>query len=56
MRVHGMKVIRLTTGDLTDVWKQICEMRLKKIYCEKSAEIIVPDDYDKIREGSNLKK
>ena len=41
MRVHGMKVIRLTTGDLTDVWKQICEIRLKKIYCEKSAEIIV---------------
>jgi len=26
------------------------------IYCEKSAEIIVPDDYDKIREGLNLKK
>jgi len=56
MRVHGMKVICLTTGDLTDVWKRSCEIRLKKIYCEKSAEIIVPDDYDKIREGSNLKK
>jgi len=32
------------------------EARLKMIYCEKSAEIIVPDDYDKIREGLNLKK
>jgi len=32
------------------------ETRLKMIYCEKSAEIIVPDDYDKIREGLNLKK
>jgi len=32
------------------------ETRLKMIYCEKSAEIVVPDDYDKIWEGLNLKK
>ena len=56
MRVHGMKVIRLTVGGLTDVLKRKYETRLKMIYCEKSAEIIVPDEYDKIREGLNLKK
>ena len=56
MRVHGMKVIRLTVGGLTDVLKRKYETRLKMIYCEKSAEIIVPDDYDKVREGWNLKK
>ena len=41
MRVYGMKVIRLTAGGLTDVLKRKYEMRLEKIYCEKSAEIIV---------------
>jgi len=55
MRVHRMKVIRLTTGDLTDVWKRICEIRLKKIYCEKSAEIIVPDDTTKSGKDRTLR-
>lgn len=36
-----MKVIRLTTGDLTDVQQRKYEARLKKISCEKSAEAIV---------------
>lgn len=44
MRVHGMKVIRLTTGDLTDVQKLKYEARLKKIYCEKSAEAILAEE------------
>jgi hypothetical protein len=48
MRVHGMKVICLTTGDLTDVLKHLRylseEARLKKIYCEKSAEAIVAEE------------
>ena len=30
MRVHGMKVIRLTVGGLTDVRKQKYEARLKQ--------------------------
>ena len=55
MRVHGMKVIRLTAGDLTDVLKRSCEIRLKKIYCEKSAEIIVPDETTKSGKDRTLR-
>ena len=44
MRVYGMKVIRFTAGDLTDVLKRKYEMRLKKIYCEKSADAIVAEE------------
>jgi len=36
-----MKVMSLTVGDLTDVWNGRSDMRLKKIYCKKSAEAIV---------------
>lgn len=50
MRVHGMKVICLTTGDLTDVQKLKYEARLKKIYCEKSAEAIVAEETSHHRE------
>jgi len=41
MRIHGMKHIRHTTGDITDVQKHKYEAaRLTKIYCDKSAEAI----------------
>ena len=30
VRVYGMKVYRLTMGDLTDVWKRKYETRLKE--------------------------
>lgn len=50
MRVHGMKVICLTTGDLTNVLKRQYEVRLKKIYCEKSAEAIVAEETSHHRE------
>jgi hypothetical protein len=43
-QVYGMKVIVLTRGGLTDVWKEReFEARLKKICCENSAEVVVPD-------------
>ena len=41
MRVHGMKVIYLTTGGLIDVLKQKYEVRSEKVCYEKSAEVIV---------------
>jgi hypothetical protein len=50
MRVHGMKVICLTTGDPTDVRKPTYEARLKKIYCEKSAEAILAEETSHQRE------
>jgi hypothetical protein len=43
MPVYGMKVLRLTVGDLLDVRKQGMKHGFNKIYREKSAEIIVPD-------------
>ena len=52
MRGHGMKVIRLTAVDHADVVETELERRLKKIYCDKSAEIIVPI-YELVWEGLN---
>ena len=46
-----MKVICLTTGGLTDVFKQKYDTRLEKIYCEKSAETVVPDVTTKSGKG-----
>jgi RNA-directed DNA polymerase len=52
-RIHGMKVIVLTRGDLTNMRKQSKNHGRKKVYREKSAEAIVPHNYTK-REGLNL--
>ena len=41
-QTHGMKVIVLTRGDLTDMRKQSKKHGRKKVYREKSAEAIVP--------------
>ena len=41
VRVHGMKVICLTTGDLTDARKRSMKCGRNKVYREKSAEVIV---------------
>ena len=38
---HGVKVIYLTTGGLTDMLKQEYEAWSKQVYREKSAEAIV---------------
>jgi len=48
-RLHGMKVIVLTRGDLTDIrlgWSKAC--------CEKSAEAIVLEM--KFQEGPNNRR
>ena len=50
MRVHGMKVICLTAGDLTAGAETKYEARLKKIYCEKSAEAILVGETSHHRE------
>jgi len=54
-QTSGMKVIVLTRGDLTDMWKQSKKHGRKKVYREKSAEAILPS-YDEAREGPNLKR
>ena len=57
MRVDGMKVICLTTVPHVRDHRRAetkYEARLKKIYCEKSAEVIVSQTTQ--GEGLNLKK
>ena len=55
MQIHGKKVINLTTGDLTDVMSREGLLRLKKISCEKSAEVIVLNYRQRLRKGGTLK-
>jgi hypothetical protein len=54
-QVYGMKVIVLTRGDLTDMWKRSMKHGRNKVYREKSAEAIVPCE-DITGEGPNLKE
>ena len=54
VRVHGMKVIYLTTGGLMDVLKYKYDMRSEKVYHEKSAEAIVFNYGFFFEEGLNL--
>ena len=53
-QIYGMKVIVLTRGGLTDVWKRSMKHGRNKVYREKTAEAIVLWD-DTPREGPNLK-
>ena len=48
-----MKVVVLTRGDLTDMWKRSMKHGRNKVYREKSAEAIVPRNYP-MWEGLNL--
>ncbi len=52
-QIDGVKVIVLTRGDLTDMTKRSMNHGRKKVYREKSAEAIVPHNYQ-MREGLNL--
>lgn len=65
MRVDGMKVICLTTGDLTDEWMFLFSDTRSKASCEKSAEAILAGrneprtetvEDSQPGEGLNLKK
>jgi hypothetical protein len=52
-QIDGMKVIVLTRGDLTDMMKRSMNHGRDKVYREKSAEAIVPQNYS-VWEGLNL--
>lgn len=54
VRVHGMKVIYLTTGGLMNVLKYQYDIRSQKVYHEKSAEAIVFHYDFFFEEGLNL--
>lgn len=53
MRIYGMKVSSLTTGDLTDMWMSFFRS-MDNNSREKSAEDIVPDVDRPFGEGLNL--
>lgn len=52
MQVDGMKVNYLTTGDLTDTVICTCSQWSQKVYCEKSADVIVLEEL--LEEGQNV--
>jgi len=52
-QTHGMKVIVLTRGGLTDMLKRSMRHGRNKVCREKSAEAIVPHNYS-VWEGLNL--
>ena len=52
-QIDGMKVIVLTRGGLTDMKKLSMNHGRNKVYREKSAEVIVPQNY-RMWEGLNL--
>ncbi len=52
-QIDGMKVIVFTRGGLTDMKKRSMNHGRKKVYREKSAEAIVPHNYQ-MWEGLNL--
>jgi len=54
-QTNGMKVIVLTRGGLTDMWKRSMKHGRNKVYREKSAGAIVLRG-DILQEGPNLKE
>jgi hypothetical protein len=52
-QIDGIKVVGLTRGDLTDMRKRSMNHGRNKVYREKSAEAIVPHNYQ-MWEGLNL--
>lgn len=53
--MHGEKDWVLTWGDLMDVWKQSMKYGVK-VYHEKSAEVIVLNIVDSVKEGLNFRR
>jgi hypothetical protein len=53
LQLHGMKVMHLTTGDLTDM-RMFFFRSMDNNFCEKSAEDILSDVDRPFGEGLNL--